>query len=111
MTETDAGAFDDPFVTGIDALRKPVVRHARARQRRAGALQDRPARHAAPSPRKFARSSVTLRVLSFSISSAHTWRAVATPFALPLPWSLCTSPFTAGDTPPLCVFRLGWWRI
>src|SRR3546814_6366626 len=71
MTETDAGAFDDPFVTGIDALRKLVVRHARARQRRAGALQDRAARHAALSRRKLARSSVTWRVISFSISSAH----------------------------------------
>src|SRR3546814_6246973 len=40
MTETDAGAFDDPFVTGIDALRKLVVRHARARQRRAGRSEE-----------------------------------------------------------------------
>src|SRR3546814_2876791 len=92
MTETDAGAFDDPFVTGIDALRKLVVRHARARQRRAGALQDRAARHAALSRRKLARPSVTWRVISFSISSAHSWTALATPFASAVPWLLRPTP-------------------
>src|SRR3546814_4977346 len=110
MTETDAGAFDRPLVAGIDALRKLVVRHARARQRRAGALQGRAERHAALSRRKLARSSVTWRVISFSISSAHKWTALATPFASALPWLLRTTPLRPRNTAPLWLFGSRWWR-
>src|SRR3546814_3459274 len=79
-------ALDDPFVAGVDARRQLRVRHARARQCRSGAGQDRAPRHAASPLRKFARSSVTWRVISFSISSAHRWTQFATPFASALPW-------------------------
>src|SRR3546814_17120430 len=104
MAEPDAGALDDPFVAGVDARRQLRVRHARARQCRSGAGQDRAPRHAASPLRKFARSSVTWRVISFSIRSAHSWTQFAPPFASALPWLFRPAPLRPRNNAP-------WWLL
>ena len=101
MAKADAGAFDDPFVAGIDAFGEFGVGNAGARERRAGAGEDSAPGHAAASLRKLARSSVTWRVMSFSTSSAHRCTAFATPFASALPWLLSTTPLRPRNTAPL----------
>src|SRR6185369_5077594 len=83
----DAGAFLDPGVAGLDALRGLVVRHDARRQVAAGACDAR-ADHGCAAD----ICCVILRTTSLRTASAARWIAWLNACASAEPWLLMTTP-------------------